>query len=68
MNKTISLALLIGGIILIAYGINASNSVNSSVSRMFNGSPSDRTIWFLVGGTAAAVIGLVGVTRGSRSP
>jgi hypothetical protein len=68
MNKPISLALLIAGIILIVYGINASNSASSSVSRAFNGSPTDKTIWLLVGGAAAAVVGLVGVTRGSKAP
>jgi hypothetical protein len=66
MNKAISLAFLIGGIILIVYGISASNSVGSSFSRMFNGSPTDKTIWLLCGGAAAAIIGLVGVLRGSK--
>ena len=66
MNKPISLAFLIGGIILIVYGISASNSVGSSFSRMFNGSPTDKTIWLLAGGAAAAIIGLVGVLRGSK--
>ena len=68
MNKVISLALLIGGIVLIAYGITASNSFSSSVSRTFNGSPTDKTIWLLVGGAVAAVIGLAGVMRGSKTP
>ncbi len=66
MNKAISLAFLIGGIILIIYGISASNSVGSSFSRMFNGSPTDKTIWLLAGGAAAAIIGLVGVLRGTK--
>ncbi len=67
MNKGISLALLIAGIILIVYGISASNSVGSSFSRMFSGSPTDKTIWLLVGGAVAAVVGLVGVLRGGSS-
>lgn len=66
MNKAVSLALLIGGIILIIYGISASNSVGSGFSRMFTGSPTDKTIWLLIGGAVAAVIGLVGVLSGSR--
>jgi hypothetical protein len=67
MNKAISLALLIAGVILIAFGIDASNSAGSSISRMANGSPTDKTIWLLVGGAFAAVVGLVGVFRGSKS-
>jgi hypothetical protein len=66
MNKAVSLALLIGGIVLIVYGVSASNSVGSSFSRMFTGSPTDKTIWLLIGGAAAAVIGLVGVLSGSK--
>jgi hypothetical protein len=65
MNKALSLALLVGGIILIIYGISASNSVGSSFSRMFSGSPTDKTIWLLVGGAVASIVGLVGVLRGS---
>lgn len=67
MNKPISLALLIGGIILIIYGANASDSIGSSLSRLFTGAPTDRTVWFLAGGAVAAVAGLAGLLRGSKS-
>jgi hypothetical protein len=66
MNKAVSLALLVAGIVLIVYGISASNSVGSGFSRMFTGSPTDKTLWLLIGGGAATLIGLVGVMRGSR--
>ena len=64
MNKAISLALLVGGIILIVYGVNASNSVASSFSRMFTGNPTDKTGWLLVGGIVASIVGLGGVLMG----
>jgi hypothetical protein len=67
MNKIISLVLLVGGIALIVYGINASDSISSSFSRFFTGNPTDKTIWLLIGGTAATVVGLVGLLRGSKS-
>jgi len=67
MNKIISLILLAGGIVLIIYGVNASDSVGSSFSRMFNGAPTDKTLWLLIGGTVAAVVGLGGLLRGSKS-
>jgi hypothetical protein len=68
MSKVISLILLIGGVVLIIYGINASNSIGSSFSRLFTGSPTDKSIWLLVGGVVAAVIGAGGLFRGSRVP
>ena len=66
MNKIISLALLAGGIVLIIYGINASNSVGSDISRAFTGNPTDKTIWFLVGGVVAAAVGAAGLMRRSK--
>ena len=67
MNRIISLALLVGGIVLIVYGVNASESVSSDVSRFFTGNPTDKTIWFLIGGVVAAALGLGGLARGSKS-
>jgi hypothetical protein len=66
MNKAIAVALFTVGIILIIFGINASQSFGSDVSRLFTGSPTDKTIWFLVGGAAALVVGLVMLFQRSR--
>lgn len=67
MNKIISLALLIGGIVLIIYGISASESIGSDVSRFFTGNPTDQTMWLLIGGIVAAAIGAGGLVRGSKA-
>jgi hypothetical protein len=66
MTKLISLVLLIAGIALIIYGINASESIGSDFSRLFTGSPTDRTIWLLIGGIAATIIGAGGLLRSAR--
>ena len=68
MNRIISLALLIGGIILIIYGINASESIGSDFSRFFTGSPTEKSIWLLIGGIAATAIGSGGLLRSPKSP
>ncbi len=68
MNKALSLALLAGGIVLIIYGLNASDSISSSFSRFFTGSPTDKAMWFMIGGTVAAALGLVGLLRKSSAP
>ncbi|HSY54641.1 MAG TPA: DUF3185 family protein [Opitutaceae bacterium] len=67
MNKIISLALLAGGIALIVYGVNTTNSVSSDFSRLFSGSPTDKAIWLLIGGGVAAVIGAGGLLSRSKS-
>ena len=64
MNNIVSIALLVGGIVLMIFGINATNSFGSDVSRFFTGSPTDKAIWMLIGGIVAAVIGLVLTLRG----
>jgi hypothetical protein len=64
MTKVISLALLAGGILLLAFGIIASTSLSSDISRFFTGSPTDKAIWMLIGGVVGTVLGAVGLLRG----
>ena len=64
MNRAVSLALLAGGILLIIFGIMASTSFTSDISRFFTGSPTDKAIWMLGGGVVASVVGAVGLLRG----
>lgn len=66
MNKGISIALLVVGIVLIVLGISALESFSSDMSRMFTGSPSDKTLWLLIPGIAAAIVGLFGLLRGVK--
>lgn len=67
MNKPISLALLVGGIILLVCGVSASDSTASGFSRFFTGNPTDKTMWLLIGGTVATIAGGTGMFRGSKS-
>jgi len=66
MNKIVSLALLVGGVVLIIFGIQATDSFSSDVSRFFTGSPTNKAVWMLIGGIVAAIIGLTGTLRGSK--
>jgi hypothetical protein len=66
MNKVFSLAVLVGGIVLMIIGINATNSFASDVSRFFTGSSTDKAIWMLIGGIVATGVGLMGTLRGSK--
>jgi len=66
MNKGLAAGLLIAGIILIIYGVNASNSFDSDLARFFTGSPTNKTVWFLIGGVVAASAGLYGLLIGSK--
>lgn len=67
MNKLISLVLLVGGVFLIFYGVSAMDSLSSDVSRFFTGTPTDKSVWMLIGGIVAVLAGISGVTL-FRSP
>jgi uncharacterized membrane protein len=57
MSKIASIALLVVGVILLVYGLNASNSVSSSISHAVNGAPTDKSIWLISLGAIGIVIG-----------
>jgi hypothetical protein len=57
MSKILSIVFLIAGIILLVYGINASNSVSSSVTQAVSGAPTNKSIWLIV-------LGVVGILSG----
>jgi hypothetical protein len=57
MNRSLGIALLIVGAVLIVFGISAADSFASNVKEFFTGSPTDKSIWLLVAGIVAAVVG-----------
>lgn len=66
MNKGIGIALLVVGAALMVFGLNASDSFTSGVSRTFTGSPTNKALWLLLGGAASAIVGAVMTFRPAR--
>lgn len=66
MNRIVAIALLVGGVVLIILGVQATDSFSSDVSRFFTGSPTDKAIWMLLGGIVAAIAGFTMTVRGAR--
>jgi LPXTG-motif cell wall-anchored protein len=66
MQSVVGVALLVVDVVLIIFGMQASASVGSRLSELFTGAPSDRTIWLLVAGVAAAMVGLGLLLAGRR--
>jgi hypothetical protein len=56
MSKIPAIAILIVGVVLLVYGINASNSVSSSITNAVSGTPTNKSIWLI----ALGVIGIIG--------
>jgi hypothetical protein len=67
MNRAVGIALLVVGVVLIIFGMNAAESLGSRLSRLLTGTPSDKAIWLLVAGIAAAIIGLIMTLAGRQS-
>lgn len=58
MKRIIGIALLVGGVIALVYGFNAKDSIESRLTEMFTGTPSDNAKWLLIGGAGASVVGV----------
>jgi hypothetical protein len=67
MNRTLSVVLLLAGLALVAFGLNAYHSAASDVSRFFTGAPSNKALWFLIGGGAVGMAGLAGLLQKKKS-
>lgn len=58
--------LLVLGIVLLIVGMNSSHSVADQVSNTFSGRFTQDTMWYIIGGIAAGVLGLLMLMFGAR--
>ena len=58
-QRILGVILLAGGVVLIVLGITASRSLGNQLSNAFLGHFTQATMWYLIGGVAAAVVGLI---------
>lgn len=63
MNKLTGIVLLAVGIVLIVWGVSASDSVGSDFSKFFTGTPTNKSMWLLLGGIAATAAGALATLR-----
>jgi Protein of unknown function (DUF3185) len=66
MTKVISIALILGGVVLLYFGGQSFHSLSNDFSRFFTGSPTNKTIWLIAGGMAAILAGLIGLAIPSK--
>lgn len=68
MNKALSIAILLVGIVLLVFGLNAQDSLVSSAKEAVTGTPTDKSLWLIIGGIISIVVGGLGTLfrRGSN--
>jgi len=57
MKRVLGMAILIVGVVLLVFGINATHSVNEQVVQAVKGTYTDTTIWYIIGGILLIAIG-----------
>ena len=57
MTRAIGFGLMAVGVVLLVLGFSAADSFASEVKEAVTGEPTDRAIWYFVGGVASLVIG-----------
>jgi hypothetical protein len=57
MNRFAGIVVLVAGLVLVGWGLNVSDSVQSGISRLFTGSPTDKAVYLVAGGALLAIVG-----------
>lgn len=66
-NRVLGIMMLVVGVMLLVFGLNATDSAADTVKEGLTGRYTDKTMWYLVGGGALAVGGaLLAFTGGRR--
>jgi uncharacterized membrane protein len=66
--RIIGIVVLVVGIALLVVGLNASDSLADRASDFWTGRFTRATTWYIVGGIAAGVLGVLMVAFGGRRP
>jgi nitrate reductase gamma subunit len=59
MNRIIGAICLGAGIVLLVWGHNVAQAVNSQVKNLFTGSPTDKAMYLYLGGAVLCAVGVV---------
>lgn len=65
-SRLLGVILLVAGLVLLGFGLNATDAPVDQLSETFTGRYTDRTMWYLVGGGAIAAAGLLLTLLGAK--
>lgn len=58
-QRIVGIVLLVLGVVLLLFGLNASDSVGDQVREAVTGRFTDKTMWYIIGGIGLAVVGVL---------
>ena len=63
-QRILGIVLLVVGVAVLIYGVNASHSMADRMSDTFTGRFTEATTWYIIGGAASGLLGLLLVAFG----
>ncbi|MCX5670518.1 MAG: DUF3185 family protein [Planctomycetota bacterium] len=63
-QRILGIVLLVVGVAVLIYGMNASHSLADRLSDTFTGRFTEATTWYIIGGAASGLLGLLLVVFG----
>jgi uncharacterized membrane protein len=66
-SRALGIVMLVVGVVLLFFGLNATDSVSDTVSEGVTGRYTDETMWYLIGGAALAIGGALMAFFGRRT-
>lgn len=66
MNRITGIVCLVVGVVLLCWGYNESESLASGFSRVFNGSPTNKSMVLMIGGGVLSIVGAGILLKRSR--
>ena len=58
MQKVTGIICIVVGVLLLVWGHNIAESLGSQVQQVFTGAPTDRAMYFYIGGIVLALLGV----------
>lgn len=68
MRNPLGIVIIIAGIVLLGFGISATDSFASHVTNAVRGTPTDKSMWLIIGGIACIGVGAYVSWAGSSRP